>query len=200
MMKILLSGQKSADMRAYLRALSPFGCVLPAQEGAQGCALVLAGGGDLSLRHARYIGDRRKVRVEDEARDRMELALIARFAAERKPILGICRGAQTLAAAFGGILLADLGTGTHGTGSHPAMTAPGSFLRAALGPRTTVNSFHHQAVFDPGRGMRVTARAGDGVCEGFEHACLPILAVQWHPERMTDEGMRVLFARFFSRV
>ena len=198
MKKILLSGQKGADPRAYYDTLSPFGLVLPAHEAQDGDILVLGGGGDISPRYAEYSGDLSLVRIESAARDRMELALIARFLSEGKPILGVCRGAQMLAAALGGTLLADLGTDAHGNGLHGIETLPGSLVHTVLGESAIVNSFHHQAVLRPGRDMRVTARAKDGVCEAIEHASCSVLALQWHPERMADTGMRALLARFFQ--
>ncbi len=192
MKKILLSGQKGADMRAYLRALSPFGRVLPAGESADGDLLVLAGGGDISPRFARYAGDLSKICIEDEARDRMELARAARFLAKGKPILGICRGAQLLHTALGGTLFADLGTDAHQNSLHMIRILPGSRISAILGKSAAVNSFHHQAAACPGQNLRITARALDGVCEAAEHDFLPVLGVQWHPERMAEEKMHAL--------
>ena len=196
MKKILLSAQKCADIRMYLQALSPFGSVRPAGESADGDVLVLGGGGDLSPRYAKYAGDPVRVQIEDEERDRLELALLRHFAAAGKPVLGICRGAQMIAAAFGGTLCADLGTDTHRKHMHGVKVLPCSRLYAVLGEHTLVNSFHHQAVLRPGRALYIAARAPDGVCEAIEHRFLPIFGVQWHPERMAEENMRALFARF----
>ena len=62
---------------------------------------------------------------------------------------------------------------------------PGSLLERLYGPILHTNSFHHQAVADPGFGMTVTAWSEGGVAEAMEHQRLPILGVQFHPERMS---------------
>ena len=67
-------------------------------------------------------------------------------------------------------------------------TVPGTRPPTCSAPVTTVRCSHHQAVRDLGRGLVVTARAGDGVVEAVE---LPsarfVLAVQWHPEEAMDQ-------------
>lgn len=70
-----------------------------------------------------------------------------------------------------------------------------------------VNSYHHQAIGRLGAGLRTTARAADGTIEAVEHDTLPILGVQWHPERMvrglcmdTDADHTALFAWLQSQV
>ena len=68
----------------------------------------------------------------------------------------------------------------------------------------TINSSHHQAVDQPGDGLRVAARAaGDGVVEALETldpAGQFVLGVQWHPERsfQTDAPSRAIFASFLE--
>ena len=48
-----------------------------------------------------------------------------------------------------------------------------------------VNSSHHQGLGRLGRGLRGTAWSEDGVVESVEHKTLPLVCVQFHPERMT---------------
>lgn len=131
----------------------------------------------------------------DLDRDRAELALVKAFAGVGKPILGICRGHQVLNVAFGGTLIQDLGPvgnlfhrpspGCHWDKIHPIRTLPGSILDALYGPTLVTNSSHHQAVDRLGDGFTATAWSESGVVEAMEHASLPILAVQFHPERMS---------------
>jgi putative glutamine amidotransferase len=82
--------------------------------------------------------------------------------------------------------------------AHPVRILPGTRLRAILGTDTAlVNSFHHQAVKEPGQGVIVSARADDGVVEGIEVPDQPFaVGVQWHPEAFWDHGreFRPLFA------
>ena len=75
-----------------------------------------------------------------------------------------------------------------------------SRLAATLGDAgSAVNSRHHQAVSDPGAGLRVSARAEDGLAEAIERDdgsfCI---GVQWHPERMEAPHRERLFAAFVS--
>jgi putative glutamine amidotransferase len=59
-----------------------------------------------------------------------------------------------------------------------------------------VNSLHHQAVRDTAASLRVVGRSSDGVIEAVESTDpgWPLLAVQWHPERMVeDPGARLMF-------
>lgn len=143
-------------------------------------------------------------------RDESDLA-IARYAMlERKiPTLGICRGIQVLNVACGGTLYQDIGKeggfGHHfgsqfprNTGWHTVDLAEGSLLAAAYGTKTvSVNSYHHQAVRNPGNGVTITAYSADGVPEGIEIAGNPFaVGVQWHPEMMydSDEQLKIFKA------
>ena len=149
------------------------------------------------------------------ARDRGEL-LLTRLAYDRQiPLLGICRGIQVLAMALGGSVHQDLATALPGTAlvkhdqdmprhvaSHYVEAEPGSLVERLLGRRFAVNSFHHQAVAEPGPRLRVTARSRDGVVEAVESTeQKSILGVQWHPECFLaggDETMMPLFRHFVT--
>ncbi len=118
------------------------------------------------------------------------------------PLLGICRGSQTINVALGGTLCQDLasrdvesGARHHGDWTtleafhatphmHPVLFEAGSTLRSALQSRgEDVCSYHHQAVDALGVDIAVTARAPDGVIEAIEsRAHSFIVGVQWHPE------------------
>lgn len=148
-------------------------------------ALVLTGGGDVDPRT--YGGDPAAASEVDPARDEAELALVRAAAERRVPVLGVCRGLQLLAVAYGGRLTTAVGE-KHvlPTSGHRVLLDPQSCLAGLLGPSSHVSSIHHQAVDEPGPYWRVTARAADGVIEACEWAgphAWPVLAVQWHPER-----------------
>ena len=67
----------------------------------------------------------------------------------------------------------------------------GSVAEKLYGTEFVVNSYHHQAVRELGKGLKITMRSSDDlVVEGIEHASLPVFAVQWHPERMCFSGRR----------
>ena len=160
--------------------------------------LVLTGGEDVDP--ARY-GEKRheKIRSINAARDATEIALIEEAKARGKPILAICRGIQILNVALGGTLVQDIPSqldtkiahdedSPRNSRSHDISIEPGSLIAKAVGTEhCTVNSFHHQSVKRVADGMRVTARSPDGVIEGLESADdWWVIAVQWHPEEMTD--------------
>lgn len=137
-------------------------------------------------------------------RDAFELGL-CRAALERDlPLLAICRGEQLLNVATGGSLLQDIPSQLEGAvdhdpkqerwrPAHDVAIEAGSRLHAILGcTRTAVNSFHHQAVKELGRGLVVTARSPeDGVIEGIEEPGRRfVVGVQWHPESFWREPSR----------
>lgn len=123
------------------------------------------------------------------------------------PILGICRGAQTLNVARGGTLhqhlpdvvgeaIAHRQTEDGRLPTHPVTILPTSRLAAVLGmTRLSVNSFHHQAVDRLGSGLRACAWAPDGTIEAIEDPAESfVLAVQWHAE--TLQGIPAHLALF----
>ena len=117
--------------------------------------------------------------------DATEEFLIQSFVNTRRPILGICRGMQALNVFFGGTLYRHIPGHQLSKGDlvHP-VTSRG-VLEELLGPSPAVNSCHHQAVEQLGQGLTVLQRAEDGIIEGLCHNTLPILGVQWHPERQS---------------
>ena len=63
----------------------------------------------------------------------------------------------------------------------------------------SVNSYHHQAVKDPGRNLTVCGRSRDGTAEAFIHRTLPFFCgVQWHPEIEPDAVSRSLLEAFLK--
>lgn len=137
----------------------------------------------------------------NQARDLPEL-LATRLACNRQmPILGICRGMQTIAIALGGEVCQDIPhtpklikhsqEADRTEPTHSVDIEPDSALHGIFGTdRIFVNSFHHQAVTSPGKGMRITATAPDGTAEAMESTChKPVIGVQWHPEWMGTDGM-----------
>lgn len=147
-------------------------------------------------------------------RDEMELLLVHEAYNRQIPMLGICRGIQTLVAALGGTLYQDLNTQfsdaplikhnqdlERAYASHTVSIEPGSLL-ARLFPQAVqdglpVNSFHHQAVRTTGSLLRVTAKATDGVTEAVEsNEFKSIIGVQWHPECFITRGDRSMMPLF----
>ena len=169
-------------------------------------ALLLSGGADIN---PLYQGEEPIPRLGgiNSERDLPEL-LITRMAYNRQmPILGICRGIQTLAVALGGKVIQDMGDtavkhsqeADRSEPTHSVIVEADSTLFNIYKPHLTshgsegalfVNSFHHQAVGETGERFRVVARAKDGTIEAIEsREFKPVLGVQWHPECLGADGL-----------
>jgi putative glutamine amidotransferase len=133
----------------------------------------------------------------EPAVDAFELAVARRADAIGLPMLGICRGSQTLNVARGGTLhqhvpdvvdgsVAHRQTASGRETTHSVRIEPGSRLAEIVGPGDLeVNAFHHQAVDRLGRGLRAVAWAPDGLVEAVEDdADALYLGVQWHVETL----------------
>lgn len=144
-----------------------------------------------------------KAAAPDRDRERTDFGLLEQFFAEGKPVLAICYGIQSLNVFLGGTLLQDIPSevssdiehdvqdgGSPAEVFHEIQIEPGSRLAELANglSEVRVNSSHHQSVLDPGRGLRITAKASDGVIEALEGTTSGhwVTAVQWHPERMVE--------------
>jgi putative glutamine amidotransferase len=155
--------------------------------------------------------------ITAEQRDAHEMHIVKVAYAEKKPILGICRGLQLINVVFGGTLYQDLSQ--HGPDSklghsldertettlHPIEVVPGTALHTIFGnSRVVTNSYHHQAIKKLAPGFTVSARAEDGVIEAVENISPDgwVIAVQWHPEMMVKEhpAMGKLFDAFIAQI
>jgi putative glutamine amidotransferase len=197
---------------AYARAVTEAGGLpvyLPVQEDVDALAdrldgLLVPGGNDFPPDRAyppSVVFD-----VAPARQVAFDRALLAAALDRDRPVLGICYGMQLLALHCGGALHFDVATDVPGAGEHrqsdpgarhPIAIESPSRLRSLLGAaQGSVNSRHHQAVADAGRG-RVTARSADGVVEAVE---LPgarfALGVQWHPESLDAAHRDRLFGGF----
>lgn len=165
-------------------------------RGANG--LLLAGGEDIDPKE---YGETKRLqcRAVSPERDSVELALTRRCLADRKPLLGICRGLQVLNVALGGTLYQDIAADystaiKHDSDrwrdlSHPISIEPKSRLASLFGTSeaVSVNSLHHQAIRDLAPGLTISARSPDGVIEAVEgQGSGYALGVQCHPETLWD--------------
>lgn len=163
-------------------------------------ALLLSGGGDFNPLWADEQPSPRLHSINAE-RDLAEL-LTTRLAYNRQmPILGICRGIQTIAMALEGHVQQDITDNPQhikhsqdADRSEPThtVTVTRDTILASIydAEEFAVNSFHHQAVDDPGCRLVATAYAEDGTIEAVESSeHKPIMGVQWHPEWLDEEGL-----------
>lgn len=146
----------------------------------------------------------------DQRLDEFELFLVHWALQARMPIVGVCRGMQLLNVALGGSLYQDLETQypevmvhcrrelPRNTLIHSVHVTAGSQMEQVLGTNEIwINSIHHQAVKEPGQGVRISGHSEDGVAELLEMADYPfVLGIQGHPEELyTNE---TLCAKLFS--
>jgi putative glutamine amidotransferase len=172
--------------------------------------ILFSGGGDIALEH--FPGDAHpRIDDVDPERDSVELKMLNAAAEDGKPFLGICRGCQVMNVALGGTLYTHIQDqlpkaldhsypGNMRTVLvHEVKIEEGTRIAEIMGePILKVNSLHHQGLKDIAPSLRVTGVAPDGLVEAVELPDHPFgIAVQWHPEWLTDqESTRILFIKF----
>jgi len=173
--------------------------------------LILPGGIDL---HPSRYGEEVHPLTEkaDLELDEFEIILASWAFQQDIPVLGICRGMQLINIVLGGTLFQDISnqypnsiahTHRHLPRTHLAhhiVVEPGSRMETILGAREVkVNSLHHQAIKEPGKGVRITGRAPDGIAELLEVTGYRfVMAAQSHPEEIysIEPAFERLFAAF----
>jgi putative glutamine amidotransferase len=139
------------------------------------------------------------------------------MAEEGRPFLGICRGCQVVNVALGGTLYTHIpdqhpnalrhdypgedGIAARTALVHPVRIEQGSRVSKILGePTLNVNSLHHQGIKNVASALKAVAFAPDGIVEAVEIPEHPFaIAVQWHPEWLTDqEPIQRLFKAFMD--
>jgi putative glutamine amidotransferase len=180
-----------------------------ALEALERCdGLLLTGGPDVNP--ARYDQASELPRCFiDQDRDDLEFPLYAKAKTLKMPVLGVCRGAQVINVAEGGLLVVDIPADCKPAkplqslhehariqdvdSTHAVLVEQGSILTKITGEIDgRINSAHHQAASSLGEGLCASAFSDDGICEGVEWQDTTgkpfLLGVQWHPERMDWEN------------
>jgi putative glutamine amidotransferase len=208
-------------MQSYINAVIQAGGVpvlipsLVAEDGWDAAysrldGILFSGGGDIGLEYAPGEPHPRIDEV-DRARDSIELKLVQAAASDGKPFLGICRGCQVLNVALGGDLYTHLPDQLPNALDHSypgnmrtvlvheVKIEEGTYISGIFSePIINVNSLHHQGLKNIAPSLRIAGHAPDGLVEAIELPDHPFgLAVQWHPEWLTDQqSTRNLFRKF----
>ena len=163
--------------------------------------ILLTGGGDYN---PLWCGEEPSPKLHNinKERDAAELILTRLAYNKQIPMLGICRGIQTLAMALGGHVAQDISSqatikhsqdADREEATHSVTIEEGSILFSIYHNRIgslPVNSFHHQAVDNPGSLFRATAHSKDGIIEAIESTEYKnVMGVQWHPEWLGKDGL-----------
>ncbi|HUF00212.1 MAG TPA: gamma-glutamyl-gamma-aminobutyrate hydrolase family protein [Anaerolineales bacterium] len=210
-------------MQSYVNAVREAGGVpvlipsLIAEDGwdavyARLDGILFSGGGDIGLE---YSPGEPHPRIDDvdPVRDSIELKMLQTAATGGKPFLGICRGCQVMNVALGGTLYTHIPDQLPNALDHSypgnmrtvlvheVKIEEGTRIAEIFGePIIKVNSLHHQGLKDIAPSLRVAGHSPDGLVEAIELPDHPFgLAVQWHPEGLTDQQpTRNLFRKFIE--
>ncbi|MEX2565452.1 MAG: gamma-glutamyl-gamma-aminobutyrate hydrolase family protein [Cyclobacteriaceae bacterium] len=158
----------------------------------------------------------------DIYRDEYELKILDFAIKNKKPVFAICRGIQLLNVYFGGSLYQDIATQNplaikhrdadrYDSLSHQLLFEKGKILERIYSNKgmERVNSVHHQAIKNLGKGLEVLARCKeDGLIEavGYQGALEgKVIGVQWHPEFSVNRGVpfldpMILYQLFIDQV
>lgn len=190
-MRIAIVGKKTETKNyvEYVKDLNLEPCVtLNLGEIADCGALLLPGGGDIT---PAFFGEKnRGSKNIDTELDILQLQALDFAVKKELPVLGICKGLQIINVGLGGSIIQDMPTADlhkyiGGDQYHPTVIAKGSWLYELYGAGCIVNSAHHQSICRLGNGLKaVQFCPDDGCIEAVAHSSLPILGVQWHPERI----------------
>ena len=197
MKKVALAGTES--LTNYIEALKENDieviATLDVDEAIKCDGLLLPGGGDID---PVYYGEEMNGSDEpDRELDKAQRDILDAFVKAKKPILGICRGMQLINIYFGGSLHQDLVTRDIHTRKNDndsihsvKSVEEGNLFEKFYGKTFNINSAHHQGTKKLGKGLKEVLRSEDGVCEAVIHEELPIIATQFHPERMSYKQRR----------
>ncbi|MFC0233176.1 gamma-glutamyl-gamma-aminobutyrate hydrolase family protein [Vagococcus entomophilus] len=221
----MITAERYHVSAAYVQAVSNAGeisCLLPiltpdkAEEVvSQLDGIILSGGNDIHPDFYLNSTMKENAQARDTLRERdlYEMALCRAALKQKKPILGVCRGAQLLNVVLGGTLIQDIQQTTKiahiqsedpEVASHLVEIEEDSCLMKIVGQKKIgVNSYHHQVIDEVGVGLQVTAYSEDGFIEAIEYTGESFaLGIQWHPEIMANKDLVAtkIFKYFINEV
>lgn len=194
-MKIAIVG-RAADTGNYIRYVESASqepvSTLNMGEVARCDGLLLPGGGDIT---PAFFGEKNNgSRNIDTELDILQLQALELAVRRSMPVLGICKGMQIINVGLGGTLVQDLPSAScaihsykDGDRYHASVIQKDTCLYTLYGENAVINSAHHQAVRRLGEGLRAIQWCPEDQCvEALVHDTLPMIGVQWHPERIRE--------------
>ncbi|MGI6210792.1 MAG: gamma-glutamyl-gamma-aminobutyrate hydrolase family protein [Bacilli bacterium] len=160
---------------------------------------LITGGDDIDPVHFGEINTGESKDVVKELDD-LDKIVVEYALKSKKPLLGICRGHQSINVFAGGSLYQDIGKSHSGLkDGHIVHTVPNRLLN--FKKEINVNSYHHQALKRIAPDFIEIAKHEDGTNEAIIHKTLPIIGIQWHPEMQQDnEPSKIIFDTFAKLV
>lgn len=193
------------------RGLTPY-LIIPTMDSsvierayAASAGVLFMGGSDIN---PDYYGAKRHAETKstEPDRDKLELSILPRVLADRKPFLGICRGLQALVVGARGTLhqhVPDLTKENHMDTYHEMMVLSGSRAHKMIGKKhAEVNSYHHQAAKRIPKEFLVSGFSPDGIAELIEHKddSYFCFGIQSHPEKERHSDLELFFDEFARQV
>lgn len=162
-------------------------------------AFLVTGGWDLNPKTYGETNDLGLSKDVHDELDTIDRDVIQYAMKHKKPLLGICRGHQSLNVFLGGTLHQDMKG--HGSVKENHLLRTKKDSRFEVDSMIAVNSYHHQAIKDLAQSLDVLATHEDGTIEMVYHKELPIFSVQWHPEiTPSDPISQKVFDTFISLI
>lgn len=132
--------------------------------------------------------------------DMLDKSVIEYAMENNKPLMGICRGLQILNVVCGGNLIQHISNNSHKNikdGAYLNLNKVDHPLVALLKNDFMINSYHHQAINNLGKGL-INLGVSDGIIELIHHEKYPIFAMQWHPEKLNTKESKILIEYLFN--
>lgn len=160
-------------------------------------AFLITGGDDL---HSKWYNEElsEKAGITHLEMDAFDKYVIEYACKNKKPMIGICRGLQAINVFMGGTLIQHIEDDSHRQLSSDVEFKPvhnGSIFDRVYNDNSKINSYHHQCIKDLAPNFIICGYS-NGCIEAIIHSELPIIAVQWHPERIMDEESINLLKEF----